>query len=63
MLTKTEIRLIDRYFMIHERNFSKAIFYNSLGQIVPVDRAQELYECDAYEEYLESLLDETKYTS
>jgi len=54
MLTNTEIRLIDRYFTIHERNFSKAIFYNALGQIVPVDRAQELYENDAYEDYIET---------
>jgi len=58
MLTKTETRLIDRYLTIHERTLDKAIFYNCLGQIVPVDRAQELYENDAYETYLESLVEE-----
>jgi len=60
MLTNTEIRLIDRYFSIHERNFSKAIFYNVLGQIVPIDRAQELYENDAYETYLETFKQNTQ---
>ena len=60
MLTNTEIRLIDRYLTIHERQLDKAIFYNALGQIVPIDRAEELFENDAYEEYLETLTEEMK---
>jgi len=60
MLTKTETRLIDRYLTVHERQLDKAIFYNALGQIVPIGRAEELFENDAYEEYLESLVDDLK---
>lgn len=58
MLTNTEKRLIDRYLTIHERYVDKAIFYNALGQIVPVDRAQDLYENNAYEEYVEDLVND-----
>ena len=60
MLTKTETRLIDRYLSIHERYVDKAIFYNALANIVPTSRAEELFESDAYSEYIENLVSENK---
>ena len=58
MLTKTEIRLLDRYLSIHERYVDKPVFYNALTNIVPTYRAEELYENDAYEQYLETLIND-----
>jgi len=60
MLTKTETRLIDKYLSIHERYVDKPIFYNALANIVPSSRAEQLFESDAYEDYIENLLKETK---
>ena len=60
MLTKTETRLIDKYLSIHERYVDKAIFYNALANIVPTGRAEELFESDAYECYIENLVTDLK---
>lgn len=60
MLTKTETRLIDRYLSIHERYVDKPIFYSALANIVPTSRAEELFESDAYEDYIENLVDNCK---
>ena len=57
MLTNTETRLLDRYLTIHERYVDRAIFYNALCNIVPTSRAEELFESDAYNEYIENLVD------
>ena len=56
MLTKTETRLIDRYLLIHERYVDKPIFYSALSNIVPTSRAEQLFESDAYEEYIENIV-------
>lgn len=60
MLTNTEIRLLDRYLSIHERYVDKPIFYNALANIVPTSRAEQLFESDAYESYIETLIEEMK---
>lgn len=60
MLTKTETRLLDRYLTIHERYVNKPIFYSALANIVPTSRAEELFESDAYEDYIENLVEENK---
>lgn len=60
MLTKTETRLLDRYLTIHERYVDKPIFYSALANIVPTSRAEELFESDAYEDYIENLVDNCK---
>ena len=60
MLTKTETRLIDRYLTIHERYVDKAIFYSALANIVPTHRAEELFESDAYNDYIENLVTDSK---
>jgi len=62
MLTNTETRLIDRYLSIHERYVDKPIFYSALANIVPTSRAEQLFESDAYECYIEGLVDEIKHT-
>jgi hypothetical protein len=38
----------------------KPIFYNALANIVPTSRAEELFESDAYGEYIENLVDNNK---
>ena len=60
MLTKTETRLLDRYLTIHERYVDKPIFYSALANIVPTSRAEQLFESDAYEDYIENLVDNCK---
>jgi hypothetical protein len=60
MLTNTETRLIDKYLSIHERYVDKAIFYSALANIVPTSRAEQLFESDAYEDYIENLVDNCK---
>ena len=60
MLTKTETRLLDRYLTIHERYVDKPIFYRALANIVPTSRAEQLFESDAYECYIESLVTENE---
>ena len=60
MLTKTETRLLDRYLSIHERYVDKPIFYSALANIVPTSRAEQLFESDAYEDYIENLVDNCK---
>ena len=58
MLTKTETRLLDRYLTIHERYVDKPIFYSALANIVPTHRAEQLFESDAYEHYIEGLVND-----
>jgi len=57
-LTKTESWLIDREILIHELTLDRAIFYSVLGRIVAHWRAEELHDNDAYEQYLETLLND-----
>jgi hypothetical protein len=58
MLTNTETRILDRQLTIHYRTFDKAAFYQVVANCFPTGRGEELFENDAYEEYLESLLSE-----
>lgn len=60
MLTNTETRLLDKYLSIHERYVDKPIFYNALANIVPSSRAEQLFESNAYEDYIENLVTQNK---
>ena len=55
-LTKTETRILDRYFSIYAQTFDEAIFYQAVTQTFPVSRGEELFENDAYIDYLETLV-------
>ena len=59
-LTKTETWLLDREILIHEVTLDRAMFYKLLTQIVTHWRAEELYDNDAYEDYIENLVDNNK---
>lgn len=58
MLTNTETRLLDRHLTIHYRTFDKAVFYQAVANCFPSGRGEELFESDAYEEYLENLIND-----
>jgi hypothetical protein len=58
MLTNIETRLIDKYLTIHERYVDEAIFYCALANIVPTSRAELLFESDAYNDYIEDLVND-----
>jgi hypothetical protein len=58
MLTKGETLLIDRYLTIHERYVDEPIFYCALANIVPISRAEQLFESDAYNQYIEDLFND-----
>lgn len=58
MLTKGETLLIDRYLTIHERYVDEPIFYCALANIVPISRAEQLFESDAYNQYIEDLVND-----
>jgi hypothetical protein len=60
-LTKTETRLIDREILIHEPSLDRAIFYNLLSRIVTHWRCEELHDNDAYEQYLDTLINDNLY--
>jgi hypothetical protein len=60
MLTKTEIRLLDRYFSIYARDFDKATFYQAVANTFPSWRGEQLFESDAYETYLETFAQNTE---
>ena len=60
-LTKTETWLLDREILMHEVTLDRAIFYKLLSRIVTHWRCEELYENDAYEQYLESLINDNLY--
>jgi hypothetical protein len=60
MLTNIETKLIDKYLTIHERYVDEPIFYSALANIVPISRAEQLFEGDAYGEYIENLVSENK---
>lgn len=57
-LTRTETRVIDREILIHELTLDRAIFYSVLGRVMPHWRAEELHDNDAYEQYLETLIND-----
>jgi hypothetical protein len=60
MLTKNETILLDKYLVIHERYVDEPIFYCALANIVPTSRAEELFESDAYSDYIENLVTDLK---
>jgi hypothetical protein len=55
-LTKTETRILDRYFSIYGQTFDEATFYQAVTQSFPTYRGEELFENDAYIDYLETLV-------
>ena len=57
-LTTNETRLIDREILIHELTLDRAIFYSVLGRVMAHWRAEELHDNDAYEQYLETLIND-----
>jgi hypothetical protein len=57
-LTKQETRLIDQEILIHNLTLNRAIFYSVLGRVMSHWRAEELHDNDAYEQYLESLIND-----
>lgn len=59
-LTKTETWLLDREILMHEVTLDRAIFYNLLSRIVTHWRCEELYDNDAYGDYIENLVDNNK---
>ena len=59
-LTKTETWLLDREILMHEVTLDRAIFYKLLSRIVAHWRAEELHDNDAYEDYIENLVDNNK---
>lgn len=59
-LTKTETWLLDREILIHEVTLDRAMFYKLLSQIVTHWRCEELHDNDAYEDYIENLVDNNK---
>jgi hypothetical protein len=60
MLTKIETKLIDNYISIYGETFDKATFYQAVANTIPTHRAEELFESDAFTEYLEQLLEDTR---
>jgi len=57
-LTRNETRMIDREILIHNLTLNRAIFYSVLGRVMTHWRAEELHDNDAYEQYLESLIND-----
>ena len=57
-LTRTETRMIDREILIHKLTLDRAIFYSVLGRVMTHWRAEELHDNDAYEQYLETLIND-----
>jgi hypothetical protein len=51
---------MDREILIHEVTLDRAMFYKLLSQIVTHWRAEELHDNDAYEDYIENLVDNNK---
>jgi len=60
-LTKTETWLLDREILMHEVTLDRAMFYKLLTQIVTHWRAEELHDNDAYEQYLDTLINDNLY--
>ena len=58
MLTNIETKLIDKYLTVHELYVDEPIFYCALANIVPIDRAELLFESDAYTQYIEDLVND-----
>jgi hypothetical protein len=53
--------LMDREILIHEVTLDRAMFYKLLSQIVTHWRAEELHDNDAYEQYLDTLINDNLY--
>lgn len=58
MLTKDETKLLDRQISIYAQTFDRATFYQILANTFPSWRGQTLFDNDAYEEYLEDLVND-----
>ena len=57
-LTRNETKLIDQEILIHNLTLDRAIFYSVLGRVMAHWRAEELHDNDAYEQYLETLIND-----
>tara|TARA_R110000868_G_scaffold73509_7_gene213126 strand:- start:85 stop:276 length:192 start_codon:yes stop_codon:yes gene_type:complete len=62
MLTNIEIKLLDRHLCIYAQTFDKHTFYKAIADTFPSWRGEELFENDAYEEYLETLTNEVEHS-
>jgi len=55
-MTRTEIEIIDNYIIANYDKLTCSVFYQAVANTLPSGRSEELYEHDAYTDYLLTLL-------